>query len=89
MTGLGPLGPREREALVLAHEIRLEMRAWMEHRGVAGAPVVSPFVDSAGQPNVLIRMNAYLARAMLLSFAEVRTAPPQPRRDNGLFSGDA
>jgi hypothetical protein len=48
--------------------------------------VVSPFVDPTGQPSVLIRMNAYLARAMLLSFAELATPPPR-RRDDGTFRG--
>lgn len=80
------LSDRDREALHLARDLRDEMHGWMASRGVRGTLGISPFVDPSGQPNVVIRMNAYLARAMVLSLAE--TAPE--RRDNGTYrSGDA
>jgi hypothetical protein len=85
------LAPAGREAVNLARDLREEIRNWLACRGVDAPVVLSPFIDSAGQPNVLVRMNAYLARAMILSFHEQRVQrfpqPPQSssRRDNGIY----
>jgi hypothetical protein len=87
------LSPAAREAVSLARDLREEIREWLARRGVEAPVVLSPFIDPSGQPNVLIRMNAYLARAMILSFQEqhgqaAQGVPPHsshPRDDNGTY----
>ena len=87
------LSPAEREAVSLARDLREEIREWLSRRRVDAPVVLSPFIDPSGQPNVMIRLNAYLARAMILSFQEQRgQAPPDapppsshPRDDNGRY----
>jgi hypothetical protein len=64
------LSDRDREALRLAYVLREQMRAWMSRRGVTAALMISPFVDHTGRSNVLVRMDANLALAMILSFHE-------------------
>lgn len=73
----------DREALWLAHELREEMRQALDQKGVTGAPGVSPFVDSAGRPNVIVRMDADIARALALILGEHRAVPPGARRNDG------
>ncbi|REF00046.1 hypothetical protein [Thermomonospora umbrina] len=72
----------DREALWLAQELREELRQALGRRGVTSAPGVSPFVDSAGCPSVLVRMDADAARALSIILAEARAAaaaaPPAP-----------
>jgi hypothetical protein len=83
------LSPREREAVTLARDLHAEMREWLSRRGVTAPVVISPYIDSSGQPNVLVRMNAYIGRAMILSFLEQRAQQhlhhSQPRRDTGMY----
>jgi hypothetical protein len=64
------LSDRDREALRLAHALREQMALWLSRRGVSAIPVITPYVDRSGQPYVLVRMNAELALAMILSFHE-------------------
>jgi hypothetical protein len=47
------------------------MWAWTFRRGVTATMMISPFVDRSGQPNVLVRIDANLALAMILSFREL------------------
>ncbi|WP_157995995.1 hypothetical protein [Thermomonospora amylolytica] len=74
------LSDSDREALWIAHELREELRQALERRGVTSAPGVSPFVDSAGRPSVIVRMDADAARALALIMGEQRAAavPPAP-----------
>lgn len=62
------LNDREREALRLAAALRERMTEWMIRRGIPGGVRISPFVDAAGLPSVLVRMNPHLIHAMLRSF---------------------
>jgi hypothetical protein len=43
----------------------------MSRRGATTTLMISPFVDRSGQPNVLVRMDANLALAMILSLQEL------------------
>ncbi|QXJ26038.1 hypothetical protein AGRA3207_007625 [Actinomadura graeca] len=76
----------DRQALRLAQDLREEMRAALPQQ--AAAPSVSPFVDQAGMPSVLLRMDADTARALMAVLAERRVdraaAPAaEPRRADG------
>ncbi|MUN42570.1 hypothetical protein [Actinomadura litoris] len=80
------LNDSDRQALRLAQDLREEMRAALPQQ--AAAPSVSPFVDQAGTPSVLLRMDADTARALMAVLAERRVeraaAPPvEPRRADG------
>ncbi|WP_242902476.1 hypothetical protein [Actinomadura terrae] len=80
------LNDSDRQALRLAQDLREEMRAALPQQ--ATAPSVSPFVDQAGTPSVLLRMDADTARALMAVLAERRVeraaAPPvEPRRADG------
>jgi hypothetical protein len=66
------LTDRDRQALRLAAELRGRMQEWLGRRGIAASPVVSPFIDPAGDASVLIRMNAHAALAMIVGFEEQR-----------------
>jgi hypothetical protein len=66
-----------REAVSLAQDLQQRMLRWMAHRSASAAVIVTPFVDPAGRPNVLIRLNAHVARAMIISFDQHHTQPPQ------------
>lgn len=79
----GRLSERDQEALRLAHDLHTRMTEWIRLRGVTARPVISPFIDPHGQPSVLIRLNSYLARAMVLSFIEVSAANQAHSNDDG------
>ena len=64
------LSDSDRQALRLAHDLREEMRAALPQ--LPSAPSVSPFVDQAGMPSVLLRMDADTARALMALLAERR-----------------
>ncbi|MFL6052903.1 MAG: hypothetical protein ACJ72W_08310 [Actinoallomurus sp.] len=66
-----------REALYLAQDLQQRMMRWIARRGASARVIVTPFVDPAGRPNVLIRLNAHVARAMILSFDQQHAQPPQ------------
>lgn len=79
------LSDKDRQALQLADHLRLAMTQWLSHREGDQFCAVSPFVDPAGQPAVIIRMNARAACAMMDSLNQQRpgasqAAVPQPRR---------
>ncbi|GAA2084051.1 hypothetical protein GCM10009780_22980 [Actinomadura alba] len=71
------LSDRDREALHLAHDLRIRMAEWMSDRGLAGTPVVSPYIDPSGLPSVLVQLNSYVARAMVLSLGETSVTGPR------------
>jgi hypothetical protein len=78
---MGNLSDNDRRALRLAGDLQKAVGQWLSHRGVDQPCTVSPFVDPTGQPAVVIRMNAHVARAMIDSLNEQypRTAgPPGP-----------
>lgn len=53
------LSNRDRQAINLAHHLREQLGHWLNRRGITTATLlISPFVDPAGQPSVLVRMNA-------------------------------
>lgn len=72
------LSDRERQALHLADALRQEVWAWMTSRNVAAPFMVTPFVDPAGRPNVLIRLDAALALAMIHGLHEQHPRPDWP-----------
>ena len=80
------LSDSDRQALRLAQDLREEMRAALPQ--LPAAPSVSPFVDQAGRPSVLLRMDADTAHALMALLAERRmergAAPAtEPRRIDG------
>jgi hypothetical protein len=78
---MGNLSDNDRRALRLAGDLQKAVGQWLSYRGVDQPCTVSPFVDPTGQPAVVIRMNAQVARAMIDSLNEQqpRTAgPPGP-----------
>lgn len=78
------LNDNERLAVQFGHDLRERMNRWLSARGIDGSVTVSPFVDSAGQPNLLIRANAHVARALTLGLEE-RAQPPLPRSSDGAY----
>ncbi|TMR00693.1 hypothetical protein ETD83_16205 [Actinomadura soli] len=64
------LSDSDRQALRLAQDLREEMRAALPQ--LPTAPSVSPFVDQAGTPSVLLRLDADSARALMALLAERR-----------------
>ncbi|WP_433469053.1 hypothetical protein [Spirillospora sp. CA-128828] len=80
------LSDSDRQALRLAQDLREEMRAALPQ--LPSPPSVSPFVDQAGMPSVLLRMDAETARALMAALAERRAASggvpsAEPRRADG------
>ncbi|SEG87445.1 hypothetical protein SAMN04489712_120133 [Thermomonospora echinospora] len=70
-----PLSERERQAVILAHDVHDHLLCWLTRQGVIpGGLVVSPFVDASGQPSVLVRLSAPAARTLLRALTE----PPPP-----------
>ena len=63
--------PRQSEldAVALADDIRWLLLRWFRRLGVRGVPPfgVSPYVNAADQPSVVIRMEAHAAHALVLS----------------------
>jgi hypothetical protein len=55
----------DRQALQLADELQKAVQRWLSYRGVYQPCTVSPFVDPAGQPAVVVKMNAQVAHAMI------------------------
>ncbi|GII76731.1 hypothetical protein Sru01_17130 [Sphaerisporangium rufum] len=67
-----------RHALRLAAELRTRMERWLDRHRVASTPVISPYVDRAGEPKVLIRLDAHAALAMIVEFEEQQRHPATP-----------
>jgi hypothetical protein len=87
----------DRQALRLADELQRAVQQWLSHQGVDPSCTVSPFVDSAGQPAVLMKMNAQAAWAMIDSLDQqsgsvrpgMRPAPGGPPQGPGRAPGQA
>jgi hypothetical protein len=75
------LNDSDRQALRLAQDLREEMRAALPQ--LPTTPSVSPFVDQAGMPSVLLKMDAETARALMAVLAERRGAAAEQRRADG------
>lgn len=75
------LNDSDRQALRLAQDLREEMRAALPQS--LAPPSVSPFVDQAGMPSVLLRMDAETARALMAVLAERRGVAAEQRRADG------
>ncbi|WP_157963726.1 hypothetical protein [Actinocorallia populi] len=67
---MGYLSESDQQAVMLASELQRSMQEWLHSRGVHNTCSVSPYVDSGGQPAVLIKMNSHVAHAMLASFRQ-------------------
>ena len=75
------LSDKDRRALQLADHLQKAIQQWLSHRGVDQSFTVSPFVDPAGQPAVIVTMNAHLACALIDSINEqhaLATRQPSP-----------
>jgi hypothetical protein len=74
------LSDTDRQALRLADDLQKAVEQWLSHRGAGHSVTVSPFVDPAGQPAVVIKMNARVAYAMINSLNQQhsRFAAQQP-----------
>jgi len=55
----------DRQALRLADELQRAIQQWLSDQGVDPSCTVSPFVDGAGQPAVLMKLNAQAAWALI------------------------
>ncbi|SEG70117.1 hypothetical protein SAMN04489712_109143 [Thermomonospora echinospora] len=73
-----PLTERERQAVLLAHDVHDHLLHWLTRHGVACPLVVSPFVDATGQPSVLLRLNSPAARTLLRALT-LPAPPSNPR----------
>jgi len=75
------LNDKDRRALQLADHLQKAIQQWLSYRGADQSFTVSPFVDPAGQPAVIVTMNAHLACALIDSINEQRalaTRQPNP-----------
>ncbi|WP_222720728.1 hypothetical protein [Actinomadura sp. HBU206391] len=62
---------QDRQAIDLAHRLRQRIGRRLARRGIITATVgISPYVDPAGQPSVVICMNAGAAQALLHDLGE-------------------
>jgi hypothetical protein len=59
------LSDTDRQALRLADDLQKAVEQWLSRRGVDESCAVSPFVDPAGQPAVIVKMNVHAASAMI------------------------
>jgi hypothetical protein len=74
------LSDKDRQALRLAGDLQRAIDQWLGRRGVEPTCAVSPFVDTAGEPAVIIKMNAQVADAMIDSLQQLNgpSGPPPP-----------
>jgi hypothetical protein len=74
------LTEKDRQALRLAADLQKAIDQWLGRRGVQPSCTVSPFVDTAGEPAVIIKMNAQVADAMIDSLQQLNgpSGPPPP-----------
>ncbi|MFC4914010.1 hypothetical protein [Actinomadura gamaensis] len=76
------LSDSDRQALRLAHDLREELARNLPDR--SAAPSISPYVDPAGRPSVLVRLDDETARALIAVLGDRRVPPAQePRRTDG------
>jgi hypothetical protein len=74
------LSDKDKQALRLADDLQKAIDQWLGGRGVAPSCAVSPFVDTAGEPAVIIKMNAQVASALIdsLQLLNGPSGPPPP-----------
>ncbi|GLZ09626.1 hypothetical protein Acsp03_70920 [Actinomadura sp. NBRC 104412] len=73
------LNEPERQAVQLGNDIRERIDRWLADRHVEdGFLAVSPYVDPKTGPSVLIKVNAYVARALVLSLDKQNQRPIPP-----------
>jgi hypothetical protein len=72
------LSDQDRQALQLADELQKAMTQWLSQRGVDQTCAVSPFVNPAGHPAVILTMNAQVASALIEGLRPRRTQPAGP-----------
>ena len=79
------LSEKDRQALRLAADLQRAIDQWLGRRGVQPSCAVSPFVDTAGEPAVIIKMNAQVADAMIDSLQPLNgpSGPPPPLGGRG------
>ncbi|MDX6432435.1 MAG: hypothetical protein QOE54_4801 [Streptosporangiaceae bacterium] len=61
----------DQQALRLAGDLDKAIRQWLAQRGVDGSCTISPYVDPAGHPAVLVKMDAHAAGAMAAGLNEL------------------
>ena len=59
----------DRDALRLADDLQRTVDQWLSQRGVTQSCGVSPYVDSSGQPAVVMKLTAQAALALIDSLA--------------------
>jgi hypothetical protein len=65
------LSVRDRQAIDLADRLRRRIGRWLIRRGIITATVgISPYVDPAGRPSIVICLNACAAQALLQELGE-------------------
>lgn len=72
----------DRQALRLADDLQRAVQQWLSRLGVDQSCTVSPYVDGAGQPAVLMKLNAPAAWAMVDGLDPQQAGPrvrPVPR----------
>ena len=74
------LSDKDRQALRLASDLQKAIDQWLGRRGIEPSCGVSPFVDTKGEPAVIIKMNAQVADAMIDSLQQLNgpSGPPPP-----------
>ena len=75
------LNDKDRRALHLADHLQKAIQQWLSHYGVDQPLPVSPFIDPAGQPAVIVTLNAHLACTLIDSLNEQHaraTGQPSP-----------
>jgi len=72
------LSDKDRQALRLAGDLQKAIDQWLGRRGIEPSCGVSPFVDTKGEPAVIIKMNAQVADAMIVSLQQLNgpSGPP-------------
>jgi hypothetical protein len=77
------LTDKDRQALRLAEDLQKAIDRWLGRRGVEHSAAVSPFVDPAGEPAVIIKMNARAAGAMIDGLGQPDDGPVPPPLGGG------
>jgi len=72
------LSEKDKQALRLAGDLQRAIDQWLGRRGVEQSCAVSPYVDPAGEPAVIIKMNAHVAGAMIDGLRPPEASPVPP-----------